>query len=260
MYDVNWTSPINWSHPLNKGRRAWWLVTPQWRGSVFRDLCGKLPATFSSGMAPASAWTADGLTFDGTNDDCLTDAAPGFSGPPVTVYAWFKPSALSNYDGVIGAENFHPTLLCATASGNRMSYQWEGTSDEYDGGSGLSLATGELHFGAVSITATAATIYLWRESTGLLSLTNTKTHNTYSIGRLRIGSDRGGTLSDHFFSGRIYDAGLFDRALTESHVRKYIRLSRSGYGSLLNHRRNRLAGVSAAAAVAARRRLVMMGM
>lgn len=55
---VDWTQPIDWSHPLNRGLVAWWLVVPGRMGygsATWRDLCGKYHGTLT-GMDPKTDW------------------------------------------------------------------------------------------------------------------------------------------------------------------------------------------------------------
>lgn len=102
MRPVNWQSPINWNHSLNRGLVAWWLNAPHWQGgTIWRDLTGQHPGTLTA-MDPANDWlTASGrpggfgaLDFDQSADRIAVTSTPklvmgdGSSDVAFSVSAW----------------------------------------------------------------------------------------------------------------------------------------------------------------------------
>lgn len=75
---VDWSEPVNWAHPLNRGLVSWWLAVPGYAGygsTVWRDLANRNHGTLTS-MDPKTDWGGakgrsggwGSLDFDGSND------------------------------------------------------------------------------------------------------------------------------------------------------------------------------------------------
>lgn len=240
---VHIADAVNWNHPLNRGLVSWWIALPdQQRGSRFRDLCQRHHGTLTNGPAWQSAMGRPGgfgsLGFANTDVTTIRVAVPSlaFTGPPVYVTGWARPAAAGTaaYRAIYGDDGFHPSLLL-TGSGFELSYQWEGTGDEYNSGSGLVLTQDAWNFCGLSITASAATLMLIGPNGNLQSWTNTKTHNSYSIGTGAIGADR--LNNGHGWTGQLDDvrAGRLELSL-DSFYASY-RDSLQGYPNTLNYRR-----------------------
>lgn len=99
---VNWQSPVNCSHALNRGLVAWWIVAPHWSGgTTLRDLFGRCHGTLTS-MAPATDWKGPQgrrggfgcLSFANLTDDYVTASKVGnWSGGDGTVMMWARKTA-----------------------------------------------------------------------------------------------------------------------------------------------------------------------
>lgn len=92
---VNWQSPVDWRHPLNRGLVGWWLVVPHWSGgTVLRDLMGRHHGSLTN-MAPASDWLTSGrsggwgaLDFDGTDDRVEINSVFGLGTTDLSATMW----------------------------------------------------------------------------------------------------------------------------------------------------------------------------
>ena len=103
---LNASSPVNWSHPLNRGRLAWWLAHPALpRGGKWFDLCGLSAKKATNGvLTNGPAWSgskgrpggAGSLNFDASNDYVdLASAALLTSGRPFTMAWWERVTSTS---------------------------------------------------------------------------------------------------------------------------------------------------------------------
>lgn len=95
---VNWQSPVNWSHPLNRGLVGWWMVAPHWSGgTTLRDLLGRHHGTLTN-MDPASDWLVGGspggwghLAFSAASSQRVDTTCPGVIGTgPRAAALWFR--------------------------------------------------------------------------------------------------------------------------------------------------------------------------
>ena len=159
-------------------------------------------------MDPGTDWVAsDGkvaLDFDGVNDYVIANSQ--ISTLPITFICWCSQTAAVTYAGTISSNN---VALLSNGAGTAVTYIWEGTSDEYDGASGLTITNGKLEFRALVVTSTYAKVWLNGSS-----WTNTKAHSAKTFTNIYIGTDR----NIHPFSGRVFDSAIFGRALTDSEI------------------------------------------
>lgn len=108
---------VNWDHPLNRGRIAWWLAHPSLpHGKVWRDLCGlsgRRPntGTLTNGPVWAGAKGRPGgfgsLTFDGTDDEVIVSAPDGSpldvtGAGGITYGGWVRPTTSATYQLICG--------------------------------------------------------------------------------------------------------------------------------------------------------------
>lgn len=157
---IDTRSPVNWSHPLNRSRRCWWMVLPsQTGGYVLRDITrsgfdGTLTnfatlATGVSGWRPASRPGGYGsILFDGI-DDTVTVNGPALT--RFTIAAWTYNNG-ANASPVIlkvgggfwqitstgkmrfspnGGSNFDGTATVTANAWHRLVTTWDGTSTRH---------------------------------------------------------------------------------------------------------------------------------
>jgi len=97
---LNYGTPVNGMHPLNRGLSGWWKVLPlRSSGLLWSDLVGVAPGT-RQGMGAGSGTSGWGATtrrggfgemrFDGTDDYVSLPAVPGLDPPALTLACWPK--------------------------------------------------------------------------------------------------------------------------------------------------------------------------
>jgi hypothetical protein len=234
--------PVNRNHPLHRGRVAWWMTLPGLDGgNTIYDLAGQNHIRLSSSWS-GRAWANIPRTggfgcFDlGSYNGALAlmpgnMPGPTVVGPPISLLAWVRPTALGAYRWAIEENSAHGGIGIGGAAGSPLAYWWEGSSDEYNFNSGLFLAVNEWALIAVVITPTNATVYRVNP-TGLSSAVNTKTHTTHTTGGWAFASNPSST--SQFWSGQLDDLSVYNRALSAAEVRQYYDLSRTGYPGMLN--------------------------
>lgn len=225
--------PVNWSHPLNRGRVVWFLALPgRVGGSTWYNLAASAHGAIGNATTSSSGWrptTRPGgfghFAFDSSDDQV---DVPAFAIPqgtaPRSWAAWFRTSAT----GLKVLFDQGDT----TANGTRFLL--------YDSGTGKMRLemTGDTVFGTTTVTDGAwhrvvgthdgsnASLYI----DGLLEgskfwLMNTPT----TVGRF-------GRSVDNSVSwpGEIDDVTSWARVLTAAEVRADYDLSRRGYPGVLN--------------------------
>lgn len=69
--NVNWLSPVNRQHPLNRGLQSWYLASqgnPGWRSRDWIDLADPIYGNVGAltTLNPSTAWSTDTLDFNGS--------------------------------------------------------------------------------------------------------------------------------------------------------------------------------------------------
>jgi hypothetical protein len=178
-------------------------------------------------MDPASDWVASGgklaLDFDGADDYIQTTAR--ITGVPVTFYTFLYARTLGNTNDRPGFVFFRPTATGLNASyftPARVGYTWNGLYSNWNGGPLFPLGKNALV--AVSITSTQATAYAVSED-GFEQGTNIVTHGALtSTSDIEIGRDNFQNRAARHFDGLIYEAGVYNVALTANEIREIYRL------------------------------------
>lgn len=213
---------------IDNGLLAYWKLDDG-KGTKARDsgpyenhmtLQSMEDADWSTTVAPTDYfYNAYSLDFDGSAEyTSVTTVGFPTATRNLTMSAWIRCDALGAFDGIVETRaNAIFALLVSGASGNPLTYMWEGGSDEYSGATGLTIPTdGTWMLAAVTISPTAATVYKYAGGT-LSSWTNTKTHNVYSINGLwEIAREN--QSSSRLFDGRIDDVRVYRRTLTASEI------------------------------------------
>lgn len=246
---INERQPINWSAPLNQGLSNWLYAMPTapstsgWGRNVVRDLNqmanGKVNGTFTAGSGgavlswtPFNGWDSPGSDTAGVSPYLSADM-PLSSTATATVSCVFIARSVANYRGLTFSRSPGTIgLILSGASGFPLTYMWEGSADEYLGATGLTVPTDVPCLGVLSVTPTAATVYLGNLRTGVISSwTNTKTHNTKSTTTWQIGRDN----SNGGHVGTMNSVRLWPtRALTAADVQNLFDAHRRGYPNELN--------------------------
>src|SRR5579862_663529 len=118
----------NMSHPLNRGRVAWWLCRPGWMGGnnwrdLIRGYSGTLAAVSSTnGWQGANRAGAQGrMLYDGSTGDITTAGSfigSTLTGTVFTAAAWILPSAVGSYQAVFDGTNSSNRQLSMFLGGN----------------------------------------------------------------------------------------------------------------------------------------------
>jgi hypothetical protein len=214
-------SRINWASPQARGLGV--LGSPAGAGINFRDLVTGQPSTLSgSGQSIAVADPGHGLMFDpGSTDSYAAFSYTSPSTNTATISAWFYARTHVELATVVAAfgTRFQGLIINrAVSESNRLTYVWDATADEYDASTGLLIPLNTMCFGVVSVTPTAATVYLvYHGFFG--SFTNTKTHNAKTMSTWAIGDDV--DISGRTFDGLIGEWRVYpQRAWTDQDVRE----------------------------------------
>ena len=267
---VDWGAPINWAHPLNRGLVSWWLAVPNrmgWKTFTWRDLCRRNNAVLTSGQMWGTSTGRSGsfgsLSLSGDTGIVASALGPS-SVTAALITAWIRPISLASYNGILETRTGGHLLglLLSGAAGNPLTYTWEGLSDEYNAATGLSLTLNRWHFVSMSVTPTAATVYLYGPS-GFQSWTNTKTHNAQTMAvEWNFGYDSA-TPGSREWDGQVDDLRVYSRAFSEREIIDLCRNSLAGYPDTLNRpspRRYRVAATGWGHLLSnARNRLVNVG-
>lgn len=137
--EIDLRQPLT-DHPLNTGRRVWWLVLPPWRGSsLFRDLCKRVDGTLTN-MDPATDWVgAQGrpggwgaldLAAGAEKVEAQASGLPGAPSDPFTIAYWHRTRAYVSLSADFG---FGPQLPVGTGHINRYSIQFNNNYYFYRG-------------------------------------------------------------------------------------------------------------------------------
>jgi len=271
-HDLDWLSPIDWRHPLNRGLRGWWLAAPgRASGVCWMDLTANRVGTLTN-MTPHSDWVSANrpgasklcLDFDGTNDFVqFADSSIFDPGGQATWSLWFWTNT---------AQISRPIWMQDVASGKTFStYKWIAG---YVSGSSTTVSS-YVRVGGTAYAASATTTLLGRWTHVVTTFDRTVGSarlKTYVNGTLAASADAadgdidsGGDCelgrwegnASTAFTGRVADLQLWHRALTATEVAQLYRESLAGYPGLL--RRRRPVAKAGAAAGISRRDLLLLG-
>ena len=235
---VNLQSPVNWNHPLNRQRVAWWLTLPQRAaGFTWYDLAGRNPGTLTNMANSSNGWrptTRPGgwgsMLFDGLAGQVTGSDAKLPTGDK-SVAAWFKSTQSSGYGfttfwgtQAIGSAvyvGFGPAFGAGGGYGYGVSQY--GTAFGVDG-----LGDGNWHRSLIVNTGSLWKVYI----DGEFRTSENLTTNTTPGGTFRIGA--GDNPGDAFYSGLADDIAIWSRALSPAEVLADYQLSMRGYPGVLN--------------------------
>jgi hypothetical protein len=154
-----------------------------------------------------------------------------------TFVAWvYRDGSQSGYAGIIfsrlgeggGPPNIAHGMNIVGSGGGQLGYHWN--SDHFTWTGGPSIADSAWSMVAVSVdgggSSTDATAYVF-DSTGVSSGTNSGNHVAITFDDLDVGRDEVGT---RFWDGRIAQALIYDRALTQAELTTNFNASAYRYG------------------------------
>lgn len=222
--------PVNRSHPLNRGRVAWWLTTPGLEGGgAWPDLMGLCPLTLTAMGNASNGWR--GSTRPGGLGHLLTDGAGGravssaaalkVGGGAFSVALWVNRSGPGT---VISNEPTGGFRVDSVGNYRFILFTAGGGVAGIAGAAGS--AVGIWNRVVATSDGTTATIYLDGVAT-----TGAITSPSGATNSLTLGSGGGTSLA---FPGSIDDVSIWSRCLSAAEVVADLDLSRRGYPGALN--------------------------
>lgn len=236
--DFDVSNPVNYGSQLNQGLVAWYLAAPNMpRGLTWRDMCGVNDGTLTNGPIWVGGGVRPGgwgaLSLDGSNDgvNCggLT-ISTGF----LTLSLWMNPSSTSRGDlvtkwnnGVATGDQYN--LLYGNTGVKPQLYVSSGASTGTSGVGSAVLSQGTWYFITAVYDGTVAYVYL----NGLLQASSTigLTMNSVTGQTLWVGRN---AVSDGYYSGKLDDVRIYNRALSAAEVFALYDASQTGYQNELN--------------------------
>ena len=264
---VNPADPVNWDHPLNVGRVAWWKVVrnPGFRGgSVWHDLVrgGRSPndasliGTLGTNYTWSGVWNSGSLIFDGVSGYGNGGSCRAlYSGGNCTFIAWFNNTSIvsstNRYEGILTygqSANVIYSLSLTPVAGqnNNLLFEVQNSSGSYQDSPGYTITPNTWYMAAGVIKGGTIGLYLFGPGAGGLLQGSTNSFTgvpqnggaTFSIG---IGRDWYDSQTGRFFKGYISEASIYTRALSLQELTSLSVLSRQSsrqnYPDVLNYLR-----------------------
>lgn len=243
--DLDLNQPLDWAHPLNRGRVGWWQAgLKRYGGPSWYDLVSGQPASLT-GFASGYGWQT--RSNPGGRGSILWPNNAG-SGSYVTlplatdtntltITGWLQANAFSPYAGALTARpsSILMGVLLSGASGFPLTACWNSNTQEYNAATGLTLTPGSWQFFCWVVKPSSMTLYL-SSGTTLSSYTWSQTNGVKSVtaGQWQLGRDSNGS-STRYWQGAINDIGFSSRAWSAAEVTRFFTLSQQGYPGLLNY-------------------------
>jgi hypothetical protein len=159
------------------------------------------------------------ITYDGTNDQA-TNSSFSASCSEATFIAWvWRNGSQGAFTGIMSAKLAASSML---VSGSTLHYNWNNAT--FGWGSGLTIPDQTWSFCAISISSTFATACV----NGAFSINNVS-HSSSSLGAIYLATDSPGG-SGRFLNGRISQAILINKSLTQTELTNYYNATRGRYG------------------------------
>ena len=205
-------------------------------GTTWTDLSGNgRTGTLTTG--PTYSTTNGGsIVFDGTDD--FVQCTGSLTVTEATFVAWIRRNGTQNpYSGIIfcrelpgpgATNNVSGLAIGQTGTTNQIGYTWHGQSSTYFFTSNLTIPDLTWCMIAVSVTSTAATLYLCQAS-GTTTVTNTTGHPSTLLTDIKLAVDDA-TSTTRFFKGNIAVAQLYNRALTAAEITQNYEAFRGRFG------------------------------
>ena len=199
-------------------------------GTTWTDISGRgftgalTNMTASNHTSGASGY----FTFDGSNESVLFTSGIKISVPPITISAWMKrDGAQSEWASPICGRQTSPSdnaFDFAVYSGDELRYTWENQSTSWNYDPSITIPNNEWVMCALSVTSSAATLYMFELDGTVSKGTNTTTHNSGtfpfdSAGYFAIGEDPKPSLS-RFFKGDISTCLVYSKALSQTELQQ----------------------------------------
>jgi hypothetical protein len=180
-------------------------------GTGCRDLSGNERNGTLNGNTVYSSANSGVMVFDGNSD--YIQISGTLSSIRGTYIAWIKRNgSQSNYCGIFFSRDTNVSGLIIVD--NKLYYTWNNNFWNWD--SGLTIPDNEWCMVSISITSTAATLYIHKAS-GVSSVTNTATHGTATMSDIKLGVDDF-SLTGRAFKGSIGKFYIYTNSLNSTEL------------------------------------------
>jgi hypothetical protein len=171
-----------------------------------------------------SATNGGSIVFDGSND--FVQCTGSLTVTAATFVTWIRRNgSQGQYDGILFSRGTNTTGMNFQAS-NQLGYHWNDAGNTYNWQSGLTIPDATWCMIAVSVTSTAATVYLCQTS-GTTTATNTVSHASSLLNDIKIAQDDAGS---RFFNGNIAIVQLYNTSLSAAEVSQNFEANRARFG------------------------------
>ena len=195
-------------------------------GTTWTDLSGNgRNGTLTNGPGFDSA-NGGSITFDGSNDEVILTGASSFTITASTWIVWMNRGGVDNFDGILFSRGTK-TVGLNFLSGAIFSYTYEGASTAFNWDSTLIPPSNAWAMMALTTTSTGATAYMYTTSVPTTG-SNTFTHPSVLVDGIRVGNDSG--LAGRFYQGKIAQALIYNRALTQDELTANYNVDKARYG------------------------------
>ena len=207
-------------------------------GTDWFDLSGNgNDGTLSGSLTNTPTYSTDNLGYfdfdDASTEYVDIGATTGLSSlTKATFVAWvYRDGAQSGYVGIIFSRSSDVTGMNIVGSGGgQLGYHWD-SGIHYGWTGGPTIPDAAWSMVAVSVNPTDATAYVF-DSTGVSSSTHGNNHTSTTLDNLDVGRDQfvHPVLGPRYWDGRIAQALIYDRALTQAELTINFNSTRGRYG------------------------------
>ena len=195
-------------------------------GTAWNDLSGNnRNGTLTNGPT-YSATNGGSIVFDGSND--YVQCTGSLTVTAATFVTWIRRNGnQGQFDGIFFSRGTGSNVTGLNFfSSNQLGYHWNALSSTYLFASNLTIPNLTWCMIAMSVTSTAATLYLC-QSSGITTVTNTTSHPSTVLDDIKIAWDEAGS---RYFNGNIAIAQLYNIALSAGQVSQNFAADRGRFG------------------------------
>ncbi len=269
---VNWSSPVNWAHPLNTGLVSWCVIPPHFTGgTTLWDIAGRRTFTgnnrentdwdIPTGAQRMGGWGA--AVYGGTNESSEFAGAV-ITATPCTLCCDFNCTDTTTQqclmvvnDGDAGA-NWFLIELGGNVVGDPVRVQSQETGDfESFGATTTGYTSGQWHHAAGLIANADLRTALIDGGSAGADVTNHIAPT--GLSRTSFGAFRVTTSFFSPYTGMLDNMRIYNRLLTTAEINELIELQKNYSAGLFNRRKPVTYFVAAAPVGGNRRRRVLMG-
>jgi len=196
-------------------------------GTAWNDLSSNNKnATLTNSPAYTSSGAGSYFTFLSASNQYATISGSQTL-TQATFIVWIYRSGIQPfYAGILFSRSTATSGLGFRDTTNQIGYTWNDAGNTYNWASGLVVPDSTWCMCAISISSTSATAYLYQNS-GITSSINSVAHSSSTLDSLNLARD---SLNVRYFNGRIGNAMLYDRALSQTEISQNFDAQRGRYG------------------------------